>query len=75
MKLSELCYVYAKMKWMKTFKAFDLDGFFVARLIYCSMLENSEENQIKLQRLADRNKTAGWIFQLRMGDNILFETK
>ena len=28
-KRNNSCYVYAKMKWMKGFQAFDLEGFFV----------------------------------------------
>ena len=76
LKLAEMAYVYAKMKWMKTFKAFDLEGNFVGNLIYCSMLQDTEENRQKLQRLADTNKTAKWQFQLRKPSNnsVVFET-
>lgn len=70
------CYVYAKMKWMKGFQAFDLEGFFVRCKIYASLLENSEENQRKLQQLAKDNKSAGFQFQLRKPetDKVLFQT-
>lgn len=76
MKLAEMAYVYAKMKWMRTFKAFDLTGgCFAGKLIYASMLADSEENRIKLQQLANDNATAGCIFQLRKNDNVTFQTK
>ena len=48
--LADLCYVYAKSKWMRTFKAFDLDGFFVGNLIYASMIADNSENRQKLQK-------------------------
>lgn len=54
MKLAEMAYVYAKMKWMRTFKAFDLTGgCFAGNLIYASLLADSEENRNKLQQLAN----------------------
>ena len=53
-RISELCFVYAKAKWMRTFKAFDLDGFFPGRLIYASMIRDNDENREKLQQLAER---------------------
>ncbi len=73
---NQTCYVYAKMKWMKTFKAFDLEGFFVGNLIYASLLDNTDENQKKLQQLAEDNKSAGFQFQLRLPETnkILFQT-
>ena len=37
-RISELCFVYAKAKWMRTFKAFDLDGFFP-----CTMALNAAD--------------------------------
>ena len=75
-KIGNSCYVYAKMKWMKDFQAFDLEGFFVRRKIYASLLENSEKNQQKLQQLAKDNKSAGFQFQLRKPetDKVLFQT-
>ena len=73
---SNTCYVYAKMKWMKNFQAFDLEGFFVRCKIYASLLENSEENRQKLQQLANDNNSAGFQFQLRQPetDKVLFQT-
>ena len=70
------CYVYAKMKWMRTFKAFDLNGFFPGKLIFASLLLNSEENRRKLQELAEKNSYAQWQFQLRnpTTNKVLFET-
>lgn len=75
-KRNNSCYVYAKMKWMKGFQAFDLEGFFVRRKIYASLVENSEENQRKLQQLANDNNSAGFQFQLRQPetDKVLFQT-
>ena len=70
-RISELCFVYAKAKWMRTFKAFDLDG----RLIYASMIRDNDENREKLQQLADRNAYACLQLQLRKGDNVVFETR
>ena len=71
-RISELCFV---AKWMRTFKAFDLDGFFPGRLIYASMIRDNDENRKKLQQLADRNAYACLQLQLRKGDNVVFETR
>ena len=70
-RISELCFVYAKAKWMRTFK----DGFFPGRLIYASMIRDNDENREKLQQLADRNAYACLQLQLRKGDNVVFETR
>ena len=61
---------------MRTFKAFDLEGFFPGKLIFASLLLNSEENRRKLQQLAEKNSYAQWQFQLRnpTTNKILFET-
>ena len=74
-RISELCFVYAKAKWMRTFKAFDLDGFFPGKLIYASMIRDNDENREKLQQLADHNAYACLQLQLRKGDNVVFETR
>lgn len=37
------CYVYAKMKWMRTFKAFDLEGFFPGKLVEFPAAEQRRE--------------------------------
>ncbi len=76
-RLADMCYVYAKTKWMQTFKAFDLNGFFAGKLIYASMLLNDSENQEKLQRLADENRGMSLQFQLRKPSNgsIMYETR
>ena len=55
-RLADMCYVYAKTKWMQGFKAFDLGGFFAGRLIYASMLMNDSESRERLQRLADEHR-------------------
>lgn len=61
---------------MRTFKAFDLEGFFPGKLIFASLLLNSEENRRKLQKLAEKNSYAQWQFQLRnpATNKVLFET-
>ena len=52
-----MSFVYARYGGMKQFRAFDLNGCFtVDRLIYATLIENSEENRIKLQKLASMNK-------------------
>lgn len=74
--IADMCYVYAKMKWMRTFKAFDLNGYFVKKLIFASMLADSSDVCTKLQQLADDNKSAGMQFQLRIpaSGKVIFET-
>ena len=73
--LADLCYVYAKSKWMRTFKAFDLDGFFVGNLIYASMIADNSENRQKLQKTADDYKGQRLAFQLRRNGKVVFETR
>ena len=75
LRIADLCFVYAKAKWMKTFKAFDLEGHFAGRMLYASMLEDTDDNRCKLQELADRNAYAQFQLQLRKGDSIVFETR
>lgn len=75
LRIADLCFVYAKAKWMKTFKAFDLEGHFAGRLLYASMLEDTDDHRCKLQELADRNAYAQFQLQLRKGDSIVFETR
>lgn len=76
-RLADMCYVYAKTKWMQGFKAFDLGGFFAGRLIYASMLMNDSESRERLQRLADEHRGMALQFQLRKPSdgNVMFETR
>ena len=74
LRLGDLAFVYAKVKWMRTFKAFSLEGFFVGNLIYATLIENSEDNHRKLQKIADEEKSKGLVFQLRKNNKILFQT-
>ena len=68
-------YVYVKYEGMNSFKAFDLENrVSVDRLIYASILDVTEENKAKLQRLADINKEIGLQIQLRVGNKIYFKT-
>lgn len=73
-KLADMAYVYAKNKESKNFRGFDLEGWFVGNLIYASLLEDSEENHRTLQELADTNKKDSWMFQLRKGNKVVFQT-
>lgn len=70
-------YTYAKFDNMKSFKAFDVnEGYCVDRLIYATLIADTEENKTKLQRLADMNKEINLKLQLRDGKGkIMFETK
>lgn len=68
--------VYAKLYGCKTFWAFDIsEGRFVGNLIYASLLENTADNQHKLQELADLNKDCHFVLQLRHKNRVTFETK
>ena len=68
--------VYAKLDGCKTFGAFDInEGRFVGNLIYASLLENTADNQRKLQELADMNKECHLVLQLRQKNRVTFETK
>ena len=69
-------FTYIKYDGMKSFKACDInDGSCVDRPIYATIIEVTEDNKIKLQRLADMNKDINLIVQLRVGNKIYFETK
>jgi hypothetical protein len=72
-----MLFVYARFDGMKHFKAFDVNGgFAVDRLIYATLVDNSDENRIKLQKLADLNKAVNLKLQLRNHKGIVeFETK
>lgn len=75
-KLSDLCFVYAKLKWMRTFKAFDVNEcYFVRNLIHATLIEDCEENHQKLQNLADMNKAGCLQLQLRKNGVVVFETR
>ena len=61
---------------MESFKACDINkGYCVDKLIYATLVEVTEENKIKMQRLADMNKGINLVLQLRVGNKIYFETK
>lgn len=70
------CTVYAKHNGLKTFKAIDIHTFEpVSNLMYASMIQNTPQNQSKLNRIASQNKEKSLIIQLREGTKILFSTK
>ena len=69
-------FTYIKYDGMNTFKACDInEGYCVDRLIYATLVEVTEENKMKLQRLADMNKHINLAIQLRVGNKIYFKTK
>ncbi len=68
--------VYAKYDGCKGFRAFDVnEGRQVGNLIYATFLENTDENQRKLQDLADLNKEYHLVLQLRRNGRVCFQTK
>ena len=68
--------VYAKLDGCKGFRAFDVnEGRQVGNLIYATLLENTDENQRKLQDLADLNKEYHLVLQLRRKGKVCFQTK
>ena len=67
--------VYAKFDGCNGFRAFDVnEGRQVGNLIYATLLENTDENQRKLQDLADMNKGCNLILQLRRNGKVRFQT-
>lgn len=69
-------FTYIKCDGMNTFKACDINkGYCVDKLIYATIVEVTEDNKIKLQRLADMNKEINLVVQLRVCNKIYFETK
>ena len=68
--------VYTKFDGCKGFRAFDVnEGRQVGNLIYATLLENTDENQRKLQDLADLNKEYHLVLQLRRKGRVCFQTK
>lgn len=58
-------YTYIKCDGMKSFKACNInEGYCVDKLIYATLVEVTEENKMKLQRLADMNKHINLAIQL-----------
>ena len=67
--------VYAKFDGCKSFKAFDVnEGRQVGNLIYATLVENTEDTRIKLQKLADLNKECHLTLQLRRKGKVKFQT-
>lgn len=71
--------LYVKYDGLSTFKMFDYkSGNVTNRAIYCTLVEVTEENKNKLQRLADNNKHINLKVQLRKSlanRKVIFETK
>lgn len=75
--LSDLFFTYVKYNGQPHFCAFDInEGRPVGNLIYATMVENTVENQQKLQELADANSNINLSIQLRRGNGkIVYQTK
>lgn len=75
--LANMLFVYVRYRGMKQFKAFDVNECVtVEKLIFATLIENSDENRKKLQALADLNKMINLKLQLRNHNGkIVFETK
>ena len=53
----QTCSLYAKYEGMTTFKAFNIENCkLVDKVIYATMMQNSEENKKILKEIADDNK-------------------
>jgi len=64
--LTDLFFTYVKYNGQKHFCAFDInEGRPVGNLIYATMVENTVENQHKLQELANINSDINLSIQLR----------
>lgn len=64
--MNERYFIYGKVNGMKSYKAMDInEGTFVDKLIYATLIEDTERNRNKLQELADMNKEIGLVLQLR----------
>ena len=75
LRIADLCFVYARLRGMKSWRAFDVDNKgFAGNIIDCSMVENNEKTQTFLQHTAELNRPLGLQFQLRMKGKVLFET-
>lgn len=75
--LSNLFFIYVKYDGQRNFCAFDInEGCPVGNLIYATMVENTVENQHKLQELATANNDINLVIQLRgRHRKVVFQTK
>lgn len=75
--LSNLFFTYVKYDGQRNFCAFDInEGCPVGNLIYATMVENTVENQHKLQELATANNDINLVIQLRgRHRKVVFQTK
>lgn len=76
-ELSNLFFTYVKYNGQKNFCAFDInEGHPVRNLIYATMVEDTIENRLKLQELADLNNDINLTIQLRdHKGKTVFQTK
>ena len=74
-RIADLHFVYVKTKDMKRFMPIDLScSTIVKNLIYASMIEDSQQNREKLQRIANDNAHLSAIFQMRQNNRVTFQT-
>lgn len=74
-RLSDLHFVYVKTKDMKRFMPIDLScSAIVKNLIYATMIEDTQQNREKLQRIANDNAHLSAIFQMRQNNRVTFQT-
>lgn len=75
--LSNLFFTYVKYDGQKNFCAFDInEGRPVRNLIYATMVEDTIENRLRLQELANVNNDIDLTIQLRdRKGKIVFQTK
>ena len=76
-RLSDLFFTYVKYDGQRNFCAFDInEGRPVRNLIYATMVEDTIENRLKLQELANVNNDIDLTIQLRdRKGKIVFQTK
>ena len=71
----QTCSLYAKYEGMTTFKAFDIENCqLFDKVIYATMMQNSEDNKKILKEIADDNKKISLILQLRNEGKVIFTT-
>ena len=76
-RLSNLFFTYVKYVGQKNFCAFDInEGHPVRNLIYATMVEDTIDNRLKLQELANVNSDIDLTIQLRdRKGKTVFQTK
>lgn len=70
------CYLYAKLKGSKVFRAFDISrGRCVNNLMYATVIPNTEEMKETLQSASEWCRGLGIVFQMRTDKGkVIFQT-